>query len=362
MGTTGAVDRRQFVRGLVLAAASASPLFGEGKQFAPCDLTVDSYVRQHRFQGVVALGRGGKTLYSRQIGFADFETKRPMSQLSVFGIASISKMLTTVTVLKLVEKNVLALDQPILAYLPEYRKDLGNKLTLRRLLANNSGVPNLLSPALKADPTLVNARMTTMEAVHRFSEGDLLFSPGERFDYSISNWILVLAIVEAVTKTNFATAMHQITHDPLGLKNTSTDAGSKTATAYTDATPPVKRLAPRQPFMAAAGGYYSDANDLMLAGHRVFNGNFVSSASLHSLTTIEVSSDQYALGGRIRQVSLGAQSVTAAWDTGNTSGYRSVLGHRLDGQGTVVILNNTSMSQKTLDEFSDALLASFASE
>ena len=77
------------------------------------------------------------------------------------------------------------------------------------------------------------------------------------------------------------------------------------------------------------------------------------------LTTVEVPSDHYALGGRVREVPIGTQKVIAAWDTGNTLGYRSVLGHRLDGKATVVVLNNTSMSQKTLDEFSDALLAAF---
>ena len=308
---------------------------------------------------MVALGLQGKVLFSREIGFADFEAKKAMLPDTAFGIASISKMLTVVTVLKLVEKNLLSLDEPILTYLPEYRKDLGSKLTLRRLLANNSGVPNQFSAALKADPTVMEVHLTTMQAVHRFCEADLIFAPGERFDYSLSNWIIVLAIIEAVTKTDFAAAMRRITLDPLGLKDTSTDSDSKTATSYTNTTPPVKRPAPRLAFTAAAGGYYSNAHDLMLAGHRVFSTDFLSASSLRSLTTIEVPSDQYALGGRLRQVPIGTGTVTAAWDTGNSSGYRSVLGHRLDGLGTVVVLNNTSMSQKTLDEFSDALLASF---
>ncbi|WP_208023416.1 hypothetical protein [Duganella alba] len=39
-----------------------------------------------------------------------------------------------------------------------------------------------------------------------------------------------------------------------------------------------------------------------------------------------------------------------------TAGFRSVLGHRLDGEDTVIILNNTAMSQKTLDEFAYSLL------
>ncbi|RZJ29383.1 MAG: hypothetical protein EON85_07080 [Brevundimonas sp.] len=59
-------------------------------------------------------------------------------------------------------------------------------------------------------------------------------------------------------------------------------------------------------------------------------------------------------------MSIGGVDVRAAWETGNTSGYRSVLGHRLDGRGGVVILNNTAISQRTIDAFAEALLAGAA--
>jgi CubicO group peptidase (beta-lactamase class C family) len=195
--------------------------------------------------------------------------------------------------------------------------------------------------------------------VHRFAEGDLIFSPGERFDYSLCNWILVLAIVEAVTRQEYATAMQRLTLSPLGLNATTAALNAIAVKSYDNATPPGIRTQPRQPYIAAAGGYFSNATDLTTAAHRIFDTSFLSSASRKELTTIEVASDSYALGGRIREVQIGSQKVTAAWDTGNTLGYRSVLGHRLDGKATVVVLNNTSMSQKTLDEFSDALLAAF---
>ncbi|MBO9558392.1 MAG: serine hydrolase, partial [Caulobacter sp.] len=63
----------------------------------------------------------------------------------------------------------------------------------------------------------------------------------------------------------------------------------------------------------------------------------------------------YALGGRVRTLSIGGRTYRAGWETGNTAGFRSVLGHRFDTRQTVVVLNNTSMSQKTLDLFADAL-------
>jgi hypothetical protein len=74
------------------------------------------------------------------------------------------------------------------------------------------------------------------------------------------------------------------------------------------------------------------------------------------MTHIEVPSENYALGGRVKTLSVDGQQHRYAWETGRTGGYRSVLGHRLDGEPTLIILNNTDLSQKTLDEFAYDLL------
>lgn len=360
-------SRRRVMQFLSASAVFASLPFklqAREQAFPKCDKVVDNYIRDYKFQGVVFLGQKGQSLFSRTVGFADFERQTRMTSDTVFGIASISKMLTSVTVLRLIEQKQLGLDEPISAYLPDFRKDQGKVLTLRRLLANDSGVLNQFSAAWKADPTVMEKPMATMQAVHRYCEADLAFAPGARFDYSLSNWILVLAIVEAVTHMPFNQAMRTITLDPLKLSQTDSDPRAvdsiRMAIPYTNTTPPERRPAPRQPFVAAAGGYYSDAADLMRAGHLIFDTDFLTPGSLRSLLTKEFPAGDYAMGGSVRQIPIAGNTVTAAWDTGNTSGYRSVLGHRLDGKGTVVVLNNTSMSQKTLDEFGDALLRAFS--
>ncbi len=308
------LPRRYFLRTSALASLSLSvPRHGwaGGEDLSACAQVVETYVRDHQFQGVVSLSRHGTPSFWKTTGFADVETREPMAAASVFGIASISKMLTTVSVLRLQEKGILQLDQPVATYLPYFRKDLGNKLTLRYLMANNSGVPNLFSSATKADPAINEQHLTTEQAVHRFCEGDLIFPPGQRFDYSLSNWILVLAIVEAVTKLDYATAMRQLTLTPLELKATTTEPNATAVPSYDNATPPARRTQPRPPYAAAAGGYFSNATDLMRAAHLIFDTAFLSAASKRELTTIEVPSDQYALGGRIREVHVGSQIVPA---------------------------------------------------
>ncbi|MDQ8756226.1 serine hydrolase domain-containing protein [Sphingosinicella sp. LHD-64] len=351
------VTRRTVLTGALLAtemtaawAAPARNLTGSARSI------IDEMVRQYGFQGVVVIGRDGLPRFSHAVGSADIERQIAVAVETPFGIASISKRLTAVAVMRLVERGRLALDQPITAYLPDYRPDTGARVTLRHLLSNSSGVPNLFRTALRADRSLMATEMSAREAIRRFASGDLAFEPGTRFDYTPTNWFIVLGIIEAVTGTPFAQAMRALVIEPLELVATTLDPSPRTAKSYRSVSPSIEWLDSRPAYRAASGGYFSTARDLLRFAHRVYDTGFLSRASRLALTRLEVASDSYALGGRIRQVPVEGTTVAAAWETGNLAGYRSVLGHRLDGQGEVVILNNTAMLQRTMDEFAEALL------
>ncbi|MFZ6723361.1 serine hydrolase domain-containing protein [Undibacterium sp. Ji49W] len=321
---------------------------------------VDAFVKAQPFYGVVMLGKRGKPTYVRAIGMANIEEQKPLRADTPFAIASISKWLTSVTVLRLVEMGKLDLDAPIKRYLPAHRADTGSKVTLRHLLSNASGIPNQFISMIKADRSLFTASMTTAQAMQQFCQGESIFPPGSKFDYALTNWIIVVGIVEAVTGQPFQQAMRNITLDPLKLSATRADQAyaddAATAVPYATINPPARKTDVRQPYMAAAGGYYSTADDLIKAAQAIFNQGFITPASLAQLTHIEVDSESYALGGRVKNLQIAGQTHRFGWETGRTTGYRSVLGHRLDGEDTVIILNNTDMSQKTMDEFAYSLL------
>lgn len=349
-------------RDLLLAGAGLALVPGAvfaARPLGAANPIVDAFVKAQGFNGVVMLGKAGKPTYARAFGMADIEAAKPATIDTVYGVASISKWLTATTVLKLVEAGKLSLDAPITTWLPDYRPDTGAKVTLRRLLSNSSGVPNGFTPAAKLDPGLLTTDLPTLEAVKRFCQGDLAFEPGARFDYVLTNWIIVIAVIEAVTGRPYQEAMRAITLDPLGLKATDASAATaalpSVAVGYASASPPTRRPNNRLPYMAAAGGYFSTASDLLKAAHGIFDTGFLSPASQAALRTIEVASDNYALGGRIRTLWVDGKPYPAGWETGNTAGYRSVLGHRFDTRTTVVVLNNTSLSQKALDLFADEL-------
>lgn len=350
--------RREFLAGaaaLGLAEkASAAALSG-----GAADRAVDAFLKLQPFKGVVLIGKAGRPIYSRTVGFADIEARTPATLDTPYVIASISKWLTSTAILKLVEAGKLDLDAPIGTWLPDYRADTGAKVRLRHLMTNISGIPNGFATWTKANPDadLFKKPMTTAEAVKLWCSGDLAFEPGTKFDYAMTNWILIVAIVEAVTGKAYAEAMSELVIGPLGLRRTTPADPSDIAISYRTLEPLVRQGNDRFPFMAASGGYVSTAGDLLKAAQAIFDGPFLPSARKKQLLTVGWPDQDYALGGRVKSLFADGMPRVFAWETGRAAGYRSVLSHRFDDQTTVVLLNNTSITQKAMDEFACSLFA-----
>jgi CubicO group peptidase (beta-lactamase class C family) len=321
------------------------------------DRAVDAFLKIQPFQGVVLIGKAGKPIYSRSIGFKDIEARTPTTLDTPYVIASISKWLTSTAVLKLVEAGRLDLDAPITTWLPDYRADTGAKVKLRHLLTNVSGVPNGFATWTKAnpDPDLFKKAFTTTEAVKLWCSGDLAFEPGTRFDYALTNWVIVTAIIETVTGKAYADAMAELVIAPLGLTRTTPVDPPNMAVSYRTLEPLVRQSNDRFPFFAASGGYASTAGDLLKAAHAIFDGPFLPPARKKALLTVGWPDQDYALGGRVKAMFADGLPRVFAWETGRAAGYRSVLGHRFDDQTTVVLLNSTGLTQRSMDEFAYSL-------
>lgn len=346
--------RRQFMAGGAgLLAAGLCPVAA-----GAADDRLSAFASATPFYGLVMRARAGVPVDARCIGLANIEEGRPVRLDTLFAIGSISKWLTATTLLRLSDQGRLVLDAPIATYLPYFRADVGGKVTLRHLLCNASGIPNGFTPAVKADPALRSQPLTTEDGIRRFCQGDLAFQPMERFDYALTNWIILVGVVEQVTGQPFQQAVKRLTLDPLGLTRTAADSATaeapETAISYASLNPPSRRTEPRLPMLAASGGYLSTAPDLLRAAHGIFDTDFLSPAARRDLLTVQI--EDYALGGRIKMLRVEGQPRRFAWETGRVLGYRSVLAHRLDNAETLIILNNTDLSQKALDDLAIDLL------
>ncbi|MBX9686772.1 MAG: beta-lactamase family protein [Candidatus Obscuribacterales bacterium] len=173
----------------------------------------------------------GKLIYWRAYGYADTSKKQPVQPASLFRIASVSKLLTSVAILKLVEEAKLNLDTPALQLLeipkdPQRLRDARLELiTVRHLLEcsagwnrNSAGDPMFLPLAAQAAQEFSNNLRPTARAIVRYSIGFPLDTlPGKRFAYSNLGYSILGQIIAKVSGMKYEEYVRRNILLPMGI-------------------------------------------------------------------------------------------------------------------------------------------------
>lgn len=346
-----------------IAIGAASGAWAPGASAKPAAdakrRAIDALALPAGFNGLIAYGRGGRIENLRVAGFADVEAGVPVTAATQFKWGSVTKWLTSVAVLRLVEQKRLSLDAPLRTYLPDSRRDTGERVLLRHLLSNTSGIPDLLSRQLGSEPGLRTSPASPAAMVARFGEGDLAFAPGEGWDYAALNWVIVAALLERLTGEQLPGLIKRLVMRPLGMSGAGfAQVGQppmpQLAAAYGKALPPVRKMAQVPPFVGANGNAAGTVRDAIRAAHGIFHGHLLSSTSRQELTTIRWSAQEYALGGRVHAIGENRW----AWETGKVEGYRTHIAHRLSRSETIVVFNTTDMDQSIIGGWVEAIAKS----
>jgi CubicO group peptidase (beta-lactamase class C family) len=156
---------------------------------------------QKPFNGVIIVSQKGNNLYTRTYGFADIDNKIPLQLTSQFVLASISKQITAVLVLREVDQGRLNLHEPIRKYLPHLKSNWANSVTVHQLLNHTSGIVGLDKP--------------------------LAFRPGREFSYSPSfTYQLLGQIIENTSGKSYMLLAKEL-FSQCHMKNTTTPAAYK---------------------------------------------------------------------------------------------------------------------------------------
>jgi len=101
--------------------------------------------KYRQFNGAALVAENGKVIYKGAFGMANMEWDIPNAPDTKFRLGSITKQFTATVILQLVEQGKIKLDGKLSDYLPEYRKDTGEKVTIHHLLTHTSGIPSYTS-------------------------------------------------------------------------------------------------------------------------------------------------------------------------------------------------------------------------
>ena len=176
-----------------------------------------TYLYQRKlFNGTVLIGDKGKIIYEKTFGIADTSGK-PLTASSAFNLASVSKQFFAMMAMILKEEGKLNFDDPVQKYLPSFPYP---KITVRNLMNHTSGLPEYFDIAdhtMTLIDTLDNNKALSMLAEKK---PPLLFQPGEKFEYTNTNYTTLASIIQKVSGMNCEKFFNEKIVQPLGLKNT----------------------------------------------------------------------------------------------------------------------------------------------
>src|SRR5438874_3139789 len=201
--------------------ASAQPHASSDPIFDTLADLVTAKMREHHVPGA-ALGvlRDGRAEI-RAFGVRSVEDPQPITNDTVFPLASISKTVTTTAVMRLVEQGKIDLRAPVRKYLPDFRvadEAASRDVTVWHLLTHTSGWEGQLSAADKGDETLarfVAGLATNMQPA----------PPGAAWSYNNAGFGVAGRIIEVVTGKTFSDAIDDLVFGPIGLKLAFTRVG-----------------------------------------------------------------------------------------------------------------------------------------
>jgi CubicO group peptidase (beta-lactamase class C family) len=299
------------------------------------------FVDQKKIAGALTLvARRGRVAYLSPVGMADLERGRPMRADAIFRIYSMTKPIASVALMTLYEHGHFQLDDPVHKFIPAWRdlrvyeggnhptfatRPVERPMTIRDLLTHTSGLTYGFMERTNVDRAYrrlgIGERTGTLaETIEKLATLPLEFSPGTRWNYSVSTDV-VGYLVEVISGRRLDVFLREEIFEPLGMTDTGfhvpPEKLERFATNYSrrpDKTLRIEDDPASSPYAAApsylsgGGGLVSTAADYLRFCHMLLAGGALDGARILGRKTIELMTLNHLPGGRdIAELNLGGQ-------------------------------------------------------
>lgn len=344
---------------LLIVSAQAGQPATPAAMAAYADKLLDEQKLSRDGPGVTVLvARGDQLLYKGARGAASIELGVPMQPDHLLRIGSITKQFAAAALLRQIDEGKAKLDDPLSRFLPDYPN--GSKITLAQLLNHTSGVKSYTGiPGYMAEP--IKRDLSTEALIKEFKDQPVDFAPGEKWAYNNSGYVLVGAVVEAISGKRWYESVDELLLKPAGITSVTYEAGDKLykgmARGYTlngsGEVAPAGLLSMTQPH--AAGALIGNAEGLWRWNQALHGGKLISKTSYERMTTPEGAAKPHKYGFGIASIRLRDQVVLA--HNGGIHGFSSLLNYLPASQTTVVILRNSDSGGFAQDMVAQKLAA-----
>ena len=314
--------------------------------------TIDERMKALHVRGAgIAVIQNYEVQWAKGYGFADLETKRPVTNETLFQAGSISKPVAAVAAMKIVEMGKLRLDDPVNTFvkswkLPDSDFAKEQKVTLRRIMSHSAGLTVHGFPGYAAGetvPSLVEVLDGKEPANTAPIRVDIV--PGTIFRYSGGGYtIMQLAMID-VTGQPFPALMHDLVLSKVGMLDSTYEQplpsrlAGIAASGYRGNGDPVPGKYHTYPEMAAAG-LWTTATDLARFAIEIQKSREGRANKILSKATVEEmlreQKKPYGLGFSLEQVDGSSRFGHGGAD----EGFQAQFSATMDGQGFVVMTNS----------------------
>jgi CubicO group peptidase (beta-lactamase class C family) len=322
---------------------------------------LDQRAENHEFSGVALVWRDRAPVFSYAGGLAHRGHGVAMTEATRFAVASVTKMVTATTALRLVDRGVIRLDQPLVEILPTEHQPtaLTPGHTLHHLLSHTSGLRNYhddedqtwdsFTSCWDRVPTYHIRRPADMLPL--FKDLPAVGSPGVAFQYADANFILASLVIEAASGKPFAEAAAAEVLRPVGMNDSAFEAldqdPPRLATGYLHTSGPFETWRSNIFSVPANGmpdgGLVTTAADLARLIDALLAGRLVSPSTLAAMMTPQgppsTKLERYGYGYGLELVVENGE-VTIVGHGGADPGVSTIVAHHRAASTTIVVLCN----------------------
>jgi CubicO group peptidase (beta-lactamase class C family) len=246
------------------------------------DQYLSEIARMQKFNGVVLLAKEGKIILHKGYGWRDAQKRIPHDEHSIFQLGSITKQFTATAILHLQEQGKLNVKDKLSKYIPRFPR--GDSITLEHLLTHTSGIFNYTNDPRFMNTEAVKAR-SVEEMIAVFKDRTPDFSPGTRYKYSNSGYILLGYIIQKVSGKPYEQVVRELIFRPLQMQQSGFDYKSlnhpaKSTGYFVLDSDTVRSSIVDSSVSYAAGSIYSTTGDLYKWHKALYTDKVVKQSSL----------------------------------------------------------------------------------
>lgn len=352
-------------RSTLTAATVALTLPCAARSQRPAATEIDGFMTRAaeygQFNGAIMVVDHGRIVYERAFGLANMELNVPNTTATRFEIASMTKPMTAIAIMQLVQEGTVRLDGKVSDYLPWYPSQTGRQISVVQLLEHTSGIRQDIAfddrgPGAEVVAAINADLLSNDSLVKLIARRPLQFEPGTGYAYSSDAYAVLGAIVEHAGGKPYWRSLRERVLDRAGMTETGVSyltplvaqraAGyAQNFDGYTNA--PHIGVTP-------AGGLYSTLRDLYAFDRALYGDTLVneqSKARLFAVRSVitaygwKTSEDTLPNGTRRRVLRT----------TGGLPGFEALMVRVPDARRTIILLSNVRTMVSRFDDFAIAI-------